>query len=44
MNLTATNAAINARPAPTPEQYANARAYVTAHAPDLVEAIFGEEA
>lgn len=42
MNLTATNAAINARP-PTPEQYADARAYVTAHAPDLVEAIFGSE-
>ena len=43
MNLTATNAAIDARPAPTPEQYADARRFVTSHAPDLYEAIFGSE-
>lgn len=34
---------IEARPEPTPAQYEAARRYTLAHAPDLLEAIFGLE-
>lgn len=33
---------IEARPTPTPEQHEAARRYVAEHAPDLMDAIFGE--
>lgn len=32
---------IEARPTPTPEQFALARRYAMAHAPDLLEVLFG---
>lgn len=34
--------ALDSIPTSTPEQHAAARAYVTKHAPDLLDAIFGE--
>lgn len=41
MNPATVTTTIEARPAPTPGQYAAARRYTEKHAPDLVEAIFG---
>lgn len=41
MTIDAYKHQIEARPTPTPEQYADAMSYVSTHAPDLLEAIFG---
>lgn len=43
MTIDAYKELIEARPTPTAEQYADARAYVSSHAPDLLEAIFGRD-
>ena len=41
MTIDAYKELIEARPTPTVEQYADAWTYVSTHAPDLLEAIFG---
>ena len=44
MTIDAYKELIEARPTPTPEQYADARRYVLRECPDLYAAIFGESA
>ena len=42
MTFTAISALIEARPTPTPAQYDAARRVLAEHAPDLMDAIFGD--
>jgi hypothetical protein len=40
-NLANLVASLDGIPTPTPQQYADARAYLERHAPDLVEVVLG---